>query len=560
MGGDQDLNLTIRAKDEATETIKKVEKTLGDVTKAQDNAGKSSESMATSVFKGVLAYDALKQGLNFAIGFLKESIQESMEASKVQAQLGAVLKSTGGAAGVSAEMALELAQALQKQTTYGDEAILSAENMLLTFTKIKSDVFPEAIKTVLDMSTALGQDTKNSAIQLGKALNDPITGVSALRKVGVTFNETQQETIKKLVESGKVMEAQKIILKELAVEFGGSSQAEANSFAGAIKQLSNELSDAKEEIGNELMPEVLSFVKILKDNKDTVLAFADVFIFLGKAAAYSVKGIIALHKIMQVNFSNKVAGATSYVAKMAGGLNYLGLVSDKTVSKIEGWSDNWSESADDIKDSIFDLYNEVPKLTDSLGDAGKGFNGLEDDAKSAGDSVEAAKKKLEKFQKIATGKMDIASEIIEQEKLIDEISQEMRDKSAERDKALNYETFDFEKGEQLKKELNDLQIQKNKEEDALARVKNSGLQIDPQIAEARRRFSLTDFERSIEDISSNNFGVRSIVPAGDQFPTGNTFTINFNSTVAGDEGVKKIIKDTINSLNRSTSLKTMGGA
>jgi len=30
------------------------------------------------------------------------------------------------------------------------------------------------------MSTAMGQDLKSSAIQLGKALNDPIQGVAAL--------------------------------------------------------------------------------------------------------------------------------------------------------------------------------------------------------------------------------------------------------------------------------------------------------------------------------------------------------------------------------------------
>lgn len=560
MGGDQDLNLTIRAKDEATETIKKVEKSLGDITQAQDKAGKSSESMATAVFKGTLAYDALKQGVSFAIGFLKESIQESMEASRVQAQLGAVLKSTGGAAGVSAEEVLKLSSALQKQTTYGDEAITSVQNMLLTFTKIKSDVFPEATKTVLDMSTALGQDTKNSAIQLGKALNDPIVGVSALRKVGVTFNETQQETIKKLVESGKMMEAQKIILKELAVEFGGSAEAEANSFGGAIKQLTNEISDIKEEIGNELMPQVNDFVKILKDNRETLLTFADGFIFLGKAVGFVAKGFIGFGKIFATGISAAAEKGTKDLSTVTWALNKLGLVSDEAVKKADNLAYSWQQTTKNMVEDGLDLYDEIPKLNSSLDGTSKSFDGIEESASKAGDSIEAAKKKLEKFQKIASGKDDVASAIVEQEQLIDDISKEIREKSAERDQALNYETFDFEKGEQLKKELNDLQIEKNREEDALARVKNSGLQIDPQITEARRRSGLTDFERSIEDISSNNFGVRSIVPAGDPFPSGNTFTINFNSTVAGDEGVKKIIKDTINSLNRATSLKTMGGA
>jgi hypothetical protein len=63
-----------------------------------------------------------------------------------------------------------------------------------------------------DMSVALGQDMSSSAIQLGKALNDPIKGVSALQRVGVSFTASQKEQIKTLVQSGRTMDAQKLIL------------------------------------------------------------------------------------------------------------------------------------------------------------------------------------------------------------------------------------------------------------------------------------------------------------------------------------------------------------
>lgn len=199
-------------------------------------------------------------------GALKMAIDGAVEAQKVEAQLEAVLRSTGQAAGLSKEEILSMASALQSVTTYGDEAVTSAANLLLTFTNIGKDVFPSALETVLDMSTALGQDLKSSAIQLGKALQDPVGGVTALRRVGVNFNDAQMKVIKRLVETGRVAEAQRLILKELATEFGGSARAAAETFAGRMEQLKNRLGDAAEAVGVALLPILERLAKLFTDN------------------------------------------------------------------------------------------------------------------------------------------------------------------------------------------------------------------------------------------------------------------------------------------------------
>ena len=64
-------------------------------------------------------------------------------------QLNAVLKSTAGVAGVTAQAADDLAKSLEGVTNFDDEAVLSAENLLLTFTKIGKDIFPQTTETVL---------------------------------------------------------------------------------------------------------------------------------------------------------------------------------------------------------------------------------------------------------------------------------------------------------------------------------------------------------------------------------------------------------------------------
>jgi hypothetical protein len=181
---------------------------------------------AAGALAGLAAFDAVGKGVG-------AMVSEFQEARKVGAQTTAVLKSTGGAANVTARQVQDLAGSLSRKVGVDDEAIQSGQNLLLTFTRVRNetgrgnDIFNQATKTLLDMSTALGQDTKTSAIQLGKALNDPVKGITALRRVGVSFTKDQQAMITRLAESGRTLDAQKIILRELNKEFGGSAAAAA---------------------------------------------------------------------------------------------------------------------------------------------------------------------------------------------------------------------------------------------------------------------------------------------------------------------------------------------
>lgn len=213
------------------------------------------------------------------VGALGMAVSSAAESEQAMAQLDAVLQSTGGAAGLTRDELTNLADALQKVTTYDDEAIIGAEALMLTFTKVGKEVFPEAIATVLDMSTALGQDLQSSTIQLGKALNDPIKGITALSRVGVSFTETQKDTIKAMVETGDVLGAQKIILAELAVEFGGSATAAADTLNGSIEQLGNSFGNLMEAIGAALLGGeadgggLKGFIQDVRDTVDSVTAW-----------------------------------------------------------------------------------------------------------------------------------------------------------------------------------------------------------------------------------------------------------------------------------------------
>jgi hypothetical protein len=193
-----------------------------------------------------------------AISAFKGFIAEAQESRRVSALTAQVIKTTGGAAKISAAQVGDLATAISNKTGVDDEAIQSGANLLLTFTNVRNavgkgnDIFNQATQTITDMSAALGQDTKSSAIQLGKALNDPIRGVTALSRVGVSFTEQQKKQIKTLVDSGKTLDAQKIILAELGKEFGGAAAATATPSA----KLAVIFGNLREQIGTALLPVV----------------------------------------------------------------------------------------------------------------------------------------------------------------------------------------------------------------------------------------------------------------------------------------------------------------
>lgn len=236
--------------------------TLGlklDGRKARTEAQQTSQSLDKVKKAGSsLRTTMLSLGAVFSAGIIARKFIQNTEAAQAStAQLNAVLESTGGVAGLSAQELEAYADALQQTTKFGDEAVESAQALLLTFTKIRGPIFQDATDIVLDMATAMKTGLKEAAIQVGKALNDPILGVTALSRVGVQFSEAQREVIRNLVETGNAAEAQTLILKELQTEFGGSAEAARKTLGGALAFVSNQWNDLF-EISTEASAGVIS--------------------------------------------------------------------------------------------------------------------------------------------------------------------------------------------------------------------------------------------------------------------------------------------------------------
>jgi hypothetical protein len=223
-----------------------------------DIVGKDNFSSTLGNFGNIMTgikstIDLVSGAFNAAVNMVTPFVEAAIESENAIAELEAVLKATGGAAGLTSEELQAMAGELQSITTFSDETIMAGQSMLLTFRNIGEDTFPRATEAMLDMATMFGS-VDTAAVQLGKALNDPIAGVGALSRIGIQFTEEQKTMIANFMEMGDVASAQNIILKEVEMQIGGLAEAMGETFAGKMEILKNRLGEIQEVIGRALIP------------------------------------------------------------------------------------------------------------------------------------------------------------------------------------------------------------------------------------------------------------------------------------------------------------------
>lgn len=342
-------------------------------------------------------------------GILRESVQLAGVQEEAEVKLAAVIRATGGAAGYTADQLYKMAGDLQAVTTYGDETTISAMAVLATFKQIKGDTFKRATVAAMDMSTVMKQDLQSSIVQIGKALNDPIKGVSALSRVGVQFTESQKNMIKALQESGDLLGAQKIILEELEGQFGGAAAAARKYFDGALIATQNAFGDLKEEIGflitkNQFFIEGLklieqqfiSWTNTIKANGPELMEYAKQaalgFDALGESALQAMdfiyrggQGIAGIFQRVSA-FALDVSGGIFKIIQAGAALtDWLGIT--------EGATDKWAMSAE----AAFKAAEELKR------EASTNFDEMENGSAK----IQAAEKALGKFR---TAMEDIPSD------------------------------------------------------------------------------------------------------------------------------------------------------
>lgn len=268
-----------------TEGLTSAQKELKKVGKSMQDLGGKLSNIGAGLSIGITAPVV-------ALGVA--SMQAAKESKLAFAQVEAALKSMGSAAGRSAEQLKAQAAQLQATSTFDDDDILGKVTAnLLTFGNVSGQAFDRAQQAAVDLSARLGQDLQSSAIQLGKALNDPVKGVSALAKVGVSFTEQQKAQIKAMAEAGDVAGAQGLILNELEKQYGGAAQAmrDATPEAATVDAW-REFQETIGEVALKVLPPLTAMLTRVLDGFNTLDPGLQTMIIGGAALAATLGPIV----------------------------------------------------------------------------------------------------------------------------------------------------------------------------------------------------------------------------------------------------------------------------
>lgn len=267
---------------------------------------------------------------SIAVGAVfQKFIAETKQAEKEQAQLAAVLKSTGNAAGYSQERLNQMADAMQQSLGVAAGDVNSAQTVLLAFTNIVGEKLPAALQAAADHAARTGSTIQASAEIMGRALDVPSVGMATLQKQGFKFSESQIEVARELERTGKIAEAQQMVLDSLNESYGGAAAAARDAFGGALGALQNTINDLLTGDSGSMaqMKKSVEGLNATLSSEETRAAFQTLISFM--------------------------AGLATQAARTAAVLNSGG---------IWGWLSVSNKEADDIKGTVDTVTGQIDRL------------------------------------------------------------------------------------------------------------------------------------------------------------------------------------------------------
>jgi phage-related protein len=270
-----------------------------DITSTMGGAGTDGGQVAAKGFRqkftgglkgiGKVAGPLLGLGLGVkAFDWIKQGTLDAQAMNSTLANMTQQLKTTGGASGKTVAGLKSAADAMEMKIGVDAQEIVEAQSVLLTFTKVSGKEFDKATGLAFDMAAVLGGDAKSASMQLGKALNDPVKGMTSLSRAGVQFTAQQKEQVKAMIASGDVTGAQGIILKELETQFGGTAEKSADSTAKIGLMFDN----MKEEVGAAVIGLVdKAMPHLQKFGEQAIPKIGQAVEWVGKTATPIIKNI-----------------------------------------------------------------------------------------------------------------------------------------------------------------------------------------------------------------------------------------------------------------------------
>ncbi len=393
MAGNDLATLTVKLVADTSNYQKEIK-----ATEDKSNAFAKNFGKVNDAFEAVTGVSMTAAGAIAALGGgLKFVMDQGFESARSMAATEAVIKSTGGAAGMTAEEVAGLAKAESGLTSIDDDVIQGGENMLLTFKNIGEDTFPRATRATEDMAVAMAQgDTssinlKDTAIQLGKALNDPIAGISALSRVGVTFTNDQKRTIKSMMDMNDIAGAQGIILNELESEFGGMAEAMGSTDEGKINKAKLAIENLGAAVGEKLIP-------VLGDAAETFTILVTASDKIAAAHEQQAKDVVAT-SATYVDYAKAVMDSYVRTGELAQ-VTEDWILSDMKAGQV---SEEVAQKYGFLTEGMFNAIKAAQDESNAVKDMGERLRGAAEDTGVLEKSQEALKSEMSELKLFMDG-------------------------------------------------------------------------------------------------------------------------------------------------------------
>lgn len=503
------------ASDEASGSSKQFANALKDVEKQAKDSTKNITSLKGAVNALIGGFAALKI-VRTVIDQFKQSIERANELNRVMTQTRSTIASTGMIAGMSAERIKEMADEIQETTAIQNDAAQAGMNMLLQYTRIGEEVFPQATQAMIDMATAINGGVIPSASQLestakriGSALNDPIRGLQRLTESGITFTDQEKDKVRALVDSNRIIEAQGVILDRLAV-FQGAAEAQAGTFEGQIARLNNQLDNIRKLVGNSVLPAITHFIEGLKIGEGASGGL--VYAIRGLSSAFT--GLIMVAKMAGTAISTALsAGMATVQGDFRTAKNVLKVGFDDIVSEAvrtqETISNIWSDETN--KQTGFSLQEFENQKLGSDDKSQKIIDDLQKETEAYERAIEKRKIQFERnLADLIWAHQDKVKQLREDIKIEEE---DFAKSMAERKKDFVESMQEMEEAHLKKVETIEKQLarEEQKQADKVAEVTKDG---EKQLEEEERQFAKREaiLESQIEnELAKGEYASQSVL-------------------------------------------------
>jgi len=301
-----------------------------------------------------------------SIQILHAAFQELQQDEVTLVKLEHAVSRMGNNARITTEEIYAMGEAWERTTMFTKEMAAEAAVVLTRFRNIKNEadnkLFYRALDTAKDLAAVLGHDVTTAARQIGRALENPIEGMGELKRLGVSLNETEEERIKLLVQTGRGLQAQEEILKRLNDYVEGAAEAQGKTVMGALAQLGNAAMDLLKEPFDLVKPVVTELILLLKDGvlfiKDMAMWILNFGGFTGDAFETLAGGLREARNLFGVFVDAVMIGARS--------IEIAFLKIGEVLEQIWG-GDFFGKKLEETKAELLRLVEDIKKRSGKVG-------------------------------------------------------------------------------------------------------------------------------------------------------------------------------------------------